>query len=142
MLTVVTFARVFYLTPKPRSSVISRFLKEGFLFFLIVFVGNCANGILYLQSNRDISTIFSGFAIISGNVSGNHLLLAARRDGSVDPGSSESPRSVSISRGHNALSGHGDLVHTTVDIELNDLSPSKISGDIPVKRGDDHELCR
>ncbi|KAK0187753.1 hypothetical protein F5146DRAFT_1141216 [Armillaria mellea] len=133
ILTVVTFARVFYITPKTRSSVISRFLKEGFLFFLIVFVGNCANGILYLQPNRDISTIFSGFAIIFGNVCGNHLILAARHDGSASSGSSESPRRTSTGRGA-ALSGRGVLVHTMVDIELDELSPGKTSGDLPVKR--------
>ncbi|KAK0504321.1 hypothetical protein EDD18DRAFT_495569 [Armillaria luteobubalina] len=132
VLTIVTFARVFHITPKTRSSVISRFLREGFLFFLIVFVGNCANGILYLQPNRDISTIFSGFAIIFGNVCGNHLILAARHDGSAGPGSSESPRRTSSGRGC-ALSGRGVLVHTTVDVELDEFSPGENSGDLPVK---------
>ncbi|KAK0487770.1 hypothetical protein IW261DRAFT_640153 [Armillaria novae-zelandiae] len=133
ILTIVTFARVFYITPKTRSSVISRFLREGFLFFLIVFVGNCANGILYLQPNRDISTIFSGFAIIFGNVCGNHLILAARHDGSAGSGSSESPHRTSS--GHAGVStGRGVVVHTAVDIELDELSPGENSGDLPVKR--------
>ncbi|KAK0462095.1 uncharacterized protein EV420DRAFT_1640380 [Desarmillaria tabescens] len=122
VLTVITFARVFYITPKTRSSVMSRFVREGFLFFLIVFIGNCANGILYLQPNRAISTIFSGFAIIFGNVCGNHLILAARHDGSADSGGSGSPRRAGSSRGHGTLTRPGVLVHTTVDIELDGLS--------------------
>ncbi|KAK0202099.1 hypothetical protein DFS33DRAFT_1048685 [Desarmillaria ectypa] len=130
VLTVVTFARVLYITPRTRSSVISQFLREGFLF---LFVGNCANGILYLQPNRDISTIFSGFAIIFGNVCGNHLILAARHDGSGS-GISESLRRTSTSRNRGALSRPGFFVGTTVDIELDDLSPSMNSGNLPVKQ--------
>ncbi|SJL07834.1 uncharacterized protein ARMOST_11187 [Armillaria ostoyae] len=122
ILTIVTFARVFYIAPKNRSSVISRIL---FVLpkVLIVFVGNCANGILYLQPNRDISTIFSGFAIILGNICGNHLILATRHDGSVGSGSSESPRRTSTGRA-GALSGR--------DIELDEVSPTKNSGGLPV----------
>ncbi|KAK0462097.1 uncharacterized protein EV420DRAFT_1528940 [Desarmillaria tabescens] len=124
ILTVVTFARVLYIVPKTRSSVISRFLKEGFLFFLIVFVGNCANGILYLQANKDISTIFSGFAIISGNVCGNHLLLGARHDGSAASTSDFAP---GTGPGHDrgVWPGSGVLVHTTVDVALSDLPTNK-----------------
>lgn len=129
ILTVVTFARVLYIVPKTRSSVISRFLKEGFLFFLIVFVGNCANGILYLQANKDISTIFSGFAIISGNVCGNHLLLGARHDGSA-ASTSDSPPATGPGHDRGAWPGSGVLVHTTVDVALSDLPTNKRSEDL------------
>ncbi|KAK0214264.1 hypothetical protein EDD85DRAFT_805993 [Armillaria nabsnona] len=129
ILTVVTFARVLYIVPKTRSSVISRFLKEGFLFFLIVFVGNCANGILYLQANKDISTIFSGFAIISGNVCGNHLLLGARHDGSA-ASTSDSPPGTGPGHDRGVWPGSGVLVHTTVDVALSDLPTNKRSEDL------------
>ncbi|SJL07832.1 uncharacterized protein ARMOST_11185 [Armillaria ostoyae] len=129
ILTVVTFARVLYIVPKTRSSVISRFLKEGFLFFLIVFVGNCANGILYLQANKDISTIFSGFAIISGNVCGNHLLLGTRHDGSA-ASTSDSPPGTGPGHDRGVWPGSGVLVHTTVDVALSDLPTNKRSEDL------------